>query len=349
MFVHTRAVSARTMRTVALLVVLASLLAGREAAALHEETFLSEARDEMAVIDLPYGVVIRTDGAFVVWEENTDVFAAPLGQHERLLVAGGSAYQGQPDIDTGIVVWEERRGDCPDCQFDIVAKDLATGTTFEIAATAATERQPSIDGDWVTYWTSDGESRWIAVRNIATMADPQTVAMIEDVDYVTKSIASDGWVLWAVGDRIQSAGPLTYDWMIFAQRIGTSAQITVARGQGSVPTAFAVSGNLALHPSPANWRELAVTDLTTGEVQTLSPGQHCRVGHLAVEGRYAIGWPCIRPFGARGDFWGIDLLTMSSFSISVAEDTSELPASIRCCCGGWERRFWMCGAGSWLI
>lgn len=130
MLVGTRSLSGRALRIFALLIVLGSLLAGRQAAASHEEALLTDAPG--AQTDG------RTDGEWVVWLDRgekpvgqADIYAARLSDRIAFPVSTEPFDHTAPAIDNGVVVWAGHDGD--NAPWTIVIEDLATGERLTVA------------------------------------------------------------------------------------------------------------------------------------------------------------------------------------------------------------------------
>jgi hypothetical protein len=178
MLVGTRSLSGRTLRILALLVVLASLLAGRDAAASHEEALLTDAPG--AQTDG------RTDGEWVVWLDRgekpagqADIYAARLSDRIAFPVSTEPFDHTPPAIDNGVVVWAEHDDD--NAPWTIVARDLATGERLTIASSMNVPN-PRISGTRIVWSDRDPESGEpvLLTRDIATDEQPVVLATAFD-------------------------------------------------------------------------------------------------------------------------------------------------------------------------
>ncbi len=268
----------------------------------------------------------RTDGATVVWNDgrtgdlgNTDIYAADLSDRREFPVATGPLDQTFPDIDGGIVVWEQARQTCPpECgNTDIRARELATGHEFAIADTPAVERSPAISGRWVVWISMSAgtpPSQTLMARDLGAMAAPIPLAPLGDPPAGRPAI--DGLrVVWgeqAIGaDRRER-------WRLLTLQIGGAGPTVLAEGVGSLIAqsglfGWDVRGDIAVYAAE---RQLTAIDLRTGERRTIAD----QAQQPTTDGRYVF-WEDHRFFsqteGRRVDLRGYDLATDSTFSVAV--------------------------------
>ena len=313
MIVETRAVSARAMRVVALLVILASLLAGRQAAAFHEETLVSGAPGSQTDG--------RTDGTWVVWLDrgedpvgNARVYAARLDDRVVFPVTTGTRNETMPDIDNGVVVWAEYNDD--DSAWSILATDLASGEQ-SIVARSTIYPNPRISGTRIVWSDHDPESRqpMLLTRDIRAADEPIVLApALADAEGMWNVEVAGTHIIWWEGFFRDHS----WSWWIRTVEMAGAdpgTPVTIATG-GMYPPSFDVGGDIAVY---SNSLDLIVVDLTSGATRRIdepSPPLPITPRDPTTDGRYVF-WQddLYRDGDLHASLMGFDLVTDTVFTI----------------------------------
>lgn len=215
----------------------------------------------------------RTDGTTVVWidhrtgdPQNGDIYAANMGDRREFPVATGPADQSMADVDGGIVVWQETAGPCPPaCDRNIRGKDLATGRTFDVAATAADEAFPAIANNGVVWIEGNPATQKFSVklRDLRTMAEPITVAEVPaGVGIEPPAIYGDrnGWqIVWI--EQSGSGRDARWRMRLYLRPFASpSATLQIAEGAGT-DYGYDLRADAIIHARPDG---LFVYDLRMG-------------------------------------------------------------------------------------
>ena len=155
----------------------------------------------------------RVSSQYIVWNEAT----RPLGSFDLLPRTGeiegmdlktkrffsvsndAPGDQWVQDISGSIIVWTDNRQNCPGCyEYDVRAKDLATGVEYTVATGPADQIQPVIAGRSVAWVENAGESHRLLVKDLDSPAVTEitNTAGITNI-YITNPKISDEYIVWS--------------------------------------------------------------------------------------------------------------------------------------------------------
>ncbi len=234
----------------------------------------------------------RTDGKTVVWTDarngdayQSKIYALNLSDHKEFQVADNSLAQQMPDIDAGVVVWEQGpackggnygpigpyTSEAVGCHRDIHGKNLATDQEFVIADSHSQtdETDPAISGNWVV-WVSRDQSGGFSLkgRDISTMAPAVILTPIKNEPYRRPAIYGKQ-VIWS---ELTNHIYLDADWQLKTLQIGPNVVSQLDSGHGNnFILSFDIQGDLVVYASLSNdsWI-LKIANLRTGERRVIA-------------------------------------------------------------------------------
>lgn len=117
-----------------------------------------------------------------------------------IAVTNAPGQQTNPAISGSIVAWETRADQCMDCTRDILAKDLATGATYNVATGPNDQGNPAIDGTTVAWIEDDSTMAHLRFADINSSqvysTDIATFPYAQGV-YVQAPMISSEYIAWA--------------------------------------------------------------------------------------------------------------------------------------------------------
>jgi hypothetical protein len=237
---------------------------------------------------------VRTDGSYVTWYTYSaypgdpvysDVLAYDMGRRQLIEVAATPAYESNPAIDSGTVVWVESPTQQLPAPSTIRARNLRTNTSLEVAAVPESSLRPApaISGDMVI-WTvpADGYLR-IMGRNIRTMEPPRALAEAPAGWNVYDLRIAGSWVAWVE--------QTTFDWNVQLLNLDSGVQQDVST---TLPWANSESGGYGCDLQPdllvcrAGRHAIGMRSLGSGSTSSLIAPVGTSFGDLAAAGRYLI-------------------------------------------------------------
>lgn len=183
----------------------------------------------------------RIQGAVAVWQQGGDIKAVELDPStllpsRRWDVCSARGVQSHPDVDAGVVVWQDRRkGD-----WDIYARDLYHGAEKCICGARSRQTDPAVGGGWVVWVDRRGAdddiygrpAAWVAAPNVWRLG--RTLAVCTAPGAQREPVAGGGYVAWTDGrfsTRLNDHG--VPDWDIRAYRLSARKAFRVTSESGT--------------------------------------------------------------------------------------------------------------------
>jgi hypothetical protein len=196
-----------------------------------------------------------------------------LQTRQPLVVSNAPKNQFNPAISGSMVVWEDEQSSCYPCGRDIVGKDLASGTVYQVATGPNDQLYPAIWGKSVAWIENAEHQTKLMVRELeetqssSSIMEVRTIPYEQGIDLLWPRI-SDHYLIWAEQSRANpSTGVRQVSLEFFDRKKGTTRSITefdVPRGGGFE---YALDAHLAVWSDPT--RQLYIADLNTPEISKL--------------------------------------------------------------------------------
>ncbi|MEO8288827.1 MAG: hypothetical protein ABI670_20605 [Chloroflexota bacterium] len=152
----------------------------------------------------------KVSGHYLVWNEGSvrngsgpiygsfDLHGLDLLTNRPLDVATAPGDQWSFDVSGSLVAWRSEDNGCTSCPTPgVYAKDLATGTQYEIALKPILADKPAVSGRMVAWVQSGADGQVILAKDIDTGTVVQVAGPLTEEPFVTSLQAGDGFFVWS--------------------------------------------------------------------------------------------------------------------------------------------------------
>ena len=231
------------------------------------------------------------------------------------------------DISGSTVVWTQNNGTSSIYEFDVKAKDLATGAEYTVASGPADQVQPAIEGNTVAWTEAQGNSQRLLTKELTGEKVTEITAIQNAPATSIQNLQiSQDYLVWSEISENGFSGPIKESYIkALNRKTGVVSTVTsfVAGIKLGPPPQFSLADHRLVFSSfsGANPRT-TILDLDTGEASPVKTEGYSDPGILW----YATLHGDTLVWSGSADIWGVNLKEGKAAPLVAARGDQEHPA-----------------------
>lgn len=178
-----------------------------------------------------------------------------------------------PQISGSLVVWEDESCSAAKCEYDILGKDLATGTIYQIATGPGYRNHPAIAGRTVI-WIEGAEEEKLLAMDLNT----NTIIQVTSAFTPTSAVAplvSDEYIVWSQKGQVDEAtSTVPIQLVAYDRKTGKTTTVDQYTQPSVIYSYGGPEGySFALGDHYVVWQDgysMTMADLSTGKISLLT-------------------------------------------------------------------------------